>query len=99
MPRIKLTPEVLEEKSNLLTNTAQRNDDVISRLDMLINGLVSDWEGEAQTEFANSYRTKRESFESFTEEMRVFAEFLAKFADIMRQEEKRQADAARGLAG
>ncbi len=99
MPVIKLTPEVLEEKAAGLMDTARRNDDVIGRLDNLINALNADWEGDAYNAFSESYLAKRETFKSFTQDMSVFADFLKKFADIMRQEEKRQTDAARQLGG
>ena len=99
MPSIKLTPELLEEKAGNLRSTAARNDDVIARLDGLIEALNADWEGDAYNAFRESYSQKRATFESFTEDMEIFASFLVKFADIMRQEEKRQTDVARQLAG
>ena len=99
MPVIQLTPEVLEEKASSLRDTAARNDDVIGRLDNLVNALNADWEGDAYNAFRESFLAKRETFKSFTQDMSIFADFLVKFADIMRQEEKRQTDAARQLAG
>ena len=99
MPVIKLTPEVLEEKASSLRDTAARNDDVIGRLDNLVNALNADWEGDAYNAFRESFLAKCETFKSFTQDMSIFADFLVKFADIMRQEEKRQTDAARQLAG
>ena len=99
MPVIKLTPEVLEEHASKLRDTASRNDDVVNRLNGLIEQLNADWEGDAYEAFKESYMAKRATFESFTQDMSIFADFLVKFADITRQEEKRQADAARQLGG
>ncbi len=97
MPVIKLTPEVLEDGAAKLRDTASRNDDVVTRLDGLIEALNADWEGDAYNNFRESFLAKRATFKSFTEDMSIFADFLVKFADIMRQEEKRQADAASQL--
>ena len=99
MASIKLTPEVLEEKSASLRDTASRNDEIIDSLDSLIQSLNADWEGDAYEAFRESFLAKKETFKSFTQDMSIFADFLVKFADIMRQEEKRQADAARQLGG
>ena len=99
MPVIKLTPEVLEEKASSLRQTAARNDDVIDRLNGLVEALNADWEGDAYNAFKESYMTKRETFKSFTGDMSIFADFMVKFADVMREEERRQVVAARNLNG
>ncbi len=97
MPMIQLTPEILDEKAANLESTAQRNDDVVSRLDSLINALEADWEGEAYNAFRTSYQNKREKFQHFTLDMRDFAKYMRDFAEIMREEEKRQTTAAQNL--
>ena len=99
MPTIKLTPEILEEKSDSLTQTAQRNDEVVDRLQGLIDSLNADWEGDAYEAFKNSFATKKATFKSFTQDMEVFVKFLKKFANIMREEEKRQTTVAQQLGG
>ena len=98
MPAIKLTPEALEDGAGRLEQANQRNEDVISHLDSLIESLNADWEGEAYEAFRASYGTKRQTFVDLSQEMQKFVVFLRKFADVMRQEEKRQADAAVNLA-
>lgn len=97
MARIKLTPEELAEKASSLRNTAQRNEDVINKLDGIISGLVADWEGDAQRAFEESYRTKRATFQSFTSDMSIFANFLVKFSSTMGNEEEVRTNIARGL--
>ncbi len=99
MPLIKLTPEILQEKAAELRTTALRNDDVINRLNGLIDGLEADWEGDAYNAFRESYMAKRETFKKFTIDMDVFAKYLEEFATVMRDQEKLQADKARQLAG
>ena len=97
MPTIKLTPELLEEGAANLQKANDRNEDVIGRLDALIESLNADWEGEAYEAFRTSYGNKRQSFIDLSREMQKFVVFLKKFADIMRQEEKRQKDVAINL--
>ncbi len=99
MPMIKLTPEILEEKAVGLRNTSERNNDVIVRLNTLVDGLEADWEGDAYNAFRTSYMSKRATFEKFTVDMDVFAKYLEEFANVMREEEKRQTKAAIELAG
>ena len=98
MPKILLTPENLKAEATKLENTAAKNDDVLSKLDNLINGLVEGWEGEAQAAFINSYNSKKESFKKFTEEMKEFVEFMRHFAQVMEDQESLQKAKAAGLA-
>ena len=99
MPSIKLTPEVLEEKAGSLTQTAVRNDEVVDRLQGLIDALNADWEGDAYNAFKASFDAKKATFKSFTQDMEVFVKFLKKFANVMREEEKRQTTVAQQLGG
>ena len=99
MPSIKLTPEVLEEKADSLTQTAVRNDEVVDHLQSLIDSLNADWEGDAYNAFKASFDAKKATFKSFTQDMEVFVKFLKRFANIMREEEKRQTTVAQQLGG
>ncbi len=99
MAVIKLTPEILEEKADSLTQTAIRNDEVVDRLQGLIDALNADWEGDAYNAFKASFDAKKATFKSFTQDMEVFVKFLKKFANIMREEEKRQTTVAQQLGG
>ena len=99
MPSIKLTPEVLEDKASSLTQTAVRNDEVVDRLQGLIDALNADWEGDAYEAFKASFNTKKATYKSFTQDMEIFVKFLNKFANIMREEEKKQTRAAINLGG
>ncbi|MBQ3347393.1 MAG: WXG100 family type VII secretion target [Synergistaceae bacterium] len=92
-----LTPEELEEEATQLVNTAKRNDDVINTLNSLEAGLLDGWEGDAQRAFLDSYRKKRETFKSFTEDMTKLANDVKTFAAHMRDEEQQKAAQAREL--
>ena len=98
MATIKLTPELLEEGATSLQQANQRNEDVINKLDTLIEALNTDWEGEAYQAFSSSYASKRQSFVDLSAEMKKFVVFLRKFAEVMRDQEKLQKGKAEGLA-
>ena len=95
---IKLTPELLREQATQLVSDAERNDQVVTDLDGIVNGLLSGWEGPAQQAFTQSYSQKRQTFVSFTETMRNFAQAIINFADVMEGEEDRQKKKAEELA-
>lgn len=97
--KILLTPENLRDEATKLEQTAARNDDVLSKLDSLVNGLVAGWEGEAQAAFINSYNTKKATFKKFTDEMKDFVSFMRNFAQVMEDQERLQKGKADGLAG
>ena len=98
MPTIKLTPELLEDGAGRLEQANQRNEDVITKLDGLIQSLNADWEGEAYEAFSASYANKRQTFVDLSAEMKKFVVFLKKFADVMREQEKLQKGKAEELA-
>ena len=97
MPRIKLTPELLEQCAIDLDKANTQNEEVVIKLDNIINNLELDWEGDAQRAFKDSYSRKRSTFQNVSHEMKIFVDFLKKFADIMKQEEERQRNKATGL--
>lgn len=96
---ILLTPEELEEEAQQLVDTAKRNDDVIATLNSVVDGLLSGWEGDTQKAFMESYMKKRETFQSFTEDMTKLANTIKQFAGHMRDEEQLKTGQARLLGG
>ncbi len=97
MPLIKLTPELLRDGAQRLAKAKEDNDNAISKLDAIMNDLVSDWHGEAQDAFAASYARKRQTFQSFSVDIEALVEALKRFADTMEDQEKLQAGKAAGL--
>ncbi len=95
--RIKLTPEALRDGAQRLSQMKADNDDVINRIDGLINGLVAEWHGEAQEAFANSYANKKATFQQFSLDMEAFVRFLNRYAETMEEQEKMQATKAGSL--
>lgn len=98
MPKILVTPENLKASAKTLLACAAKNDEVIRKLDNLIKGLVSNWQGEAQTAFQNSYNAKRATFKKFTDEIRKFTNFLERYAQTMQDQEDMQKKKAAELA-
>ncbi|MBQ3653089.1 MAG: hypothetical protein II954_01575, partial [Synergistaceae bacterium] len=72
-----------------------KNNRLLSAIDGLINGLASDWHGEAQKAFTASYRAKREKFarvsEGLSENLRELQDFLRSHADSLHLTEREQA--------
>ena len=97
MPLIKLTPELLRDGANRLAKAKEDNQNAIANLNSIVDGLVSDWHGEAQDAFAASYARKKQTFESFSLDIPNLIEALTRFANTMEDQEKLQAGKAAGL--
>ncbi len=94
---IKLTPELIREGASKLMNAKNNNESAIDKLNGIIDGLVSDWHGEAQDAFAASYARKKATFQSFSVDLEHLIEALKKFADAMESMEKEKAGIAANL--
>ena len=94
---ILLTPEELEEQALQLDTLAERNDEVVNTLNGVVSGLLSGWEGDAQTAFTESFNKKKDVFSRFSEDMRRFSERVKTFASHMRDEEQQKTAQAREL--
>ncbi len=97
MPRIKLTPEEMQQESRDLQNSKVQNDEAIKRLDQIVNGLLSHWRGDAQTAFVNSYNQKRNGFLAFSRDIETLARFVSKFSGDMANKEGSEVVIARSL--
>lgn len=83
MVRIRLTPEALIEEAGRLRSLKADNDDVVNRIDNLVNGLLGDWRGEAQEAFSNAYQSRRGGLRQFSLDMEDFTRFLIRYAEAM----------------
>ena len=66
MPKIRLTPEVLQQKANEVTQCQEDQRQVIADVANLINDIVADWEGEAQKGFIAAFENARPTYENAT---------------------------------
>lgn len=94
---IKLTPALLKDGAAELLKAKADNENAISNLNAIVDGLISDWHGEAQDAFANSYARKKQTFQTFTLDIEKLANALEKFAQVMEDQEKLQAGKADNL--
>jgi WXG100 family type VII secretion target len=88
MALIKVTPESLEGQSKELLNKKTEHEQVYANIKKLVNALVNDWQGEAQSAFLQSFTQKEVVFRQFSEEIEKFANFMTQAAQKMRATEE-----------
>ena len=96
--RILLTTEELIQEANQLDKAVSQNKSVIEKCDGIVKNLLPGWEGTAQTEFANSWNTKRGAIVKLTEGMEDLAKKIRAFANTMASRERLSTSSARALA-
>ena len=96
--RILLTTEELIQEANQLDKAVSQNKSVIEKCDGIVKNLLPGWEGTAQTEFANSWNTKRSALVKVTEGMEDLGKKIRSFANNMASTEKRSTSSAQALA-
>ena len=80
---ILLTPEnLMNEAKNLLASKSEL-DSIFAEIKQLISGLVSHWHGETQQAFQNSFSQKEPVFNTFSQDMESFGQFMNKYASDM----------------
>lgn len=65
MPRIVVTPELLEEKAGQVSNIKTEYDQAIQKLTVLVNGLAEIWQGDAQKKFQTRFDGMKPKFTEF----------------------------------
>lgn len=88
MAMIQITPESLEGQAKQLRSYKDQHESTYGQIKTLVNNLVNDWKGEAQTAFLNSFTQKDAVFKQFSEEMENFARFMDQAAQKMRETEE-----------
>ena len=88
MALIKITPETLESQAKQLRSYKDQHESTYGQIKTLVNNLVNDWQGEAQSAFQNSFTQKDTVFKQFAQEMENFAQFMDRAAQTMRQTEE-----------
>lgn len=83
MPKIRLTPEALQQKANEVTQCQEDQRKVIDDVASLINDIVADWEGEAQKGFIAAFESVRPTYEKFAPDLSAFASFLTNYSQTM----------------
>lgn len=88
MAVIRITPEGLEAQAKELRNQKGEHEQIYARMKQLVNSLTSEWEGQAQTAFLNSFTSKEAFFKQFAEEIEAFVLFMERAAQTMRDTEE-----------
>ncbi|MBQ9526674.1 MAG: WXG100 family type VII secretion target [Fretibacterium sp.] len=97
MAVIKITPESLESQAKTLRGQKAEHEQVYGKIKQLVESLVSEWQGEAQTAFVNSFHNKEAVFKQFAVEMESFAQFMDQAAQKMRATEEELKSRAQSL--
>jgi WXG100 family type VII secretion target len=98
MALIKITPETLEAQARDLRNKKAEHEQVYAGIKQLVTALVSEWQGEAQKAFQDSFTQKDVVFKQFSEEMEKFAQFMDQASQKMRATEEELKSQAKQLA-
>ncbi len=84
MPKIRLTPEILQGKANELTGCMEDQRQIINDIAKLIDEVVADWEGQAQKKFIAAFNEAKPIYDKFADpDLRVFVDFLNNYALTM----------------
>ena len=82
---------MLNETAGKIASQQQVLEGFLTKVDNIVNNLLSDWKGDAQTAFARSWEEKRGTYKQFTTDMTVFSDFLRSYAGTMRNLDSGQA--------
>ena len=85
MAKITITPESLRNRASSLGNQNQTHRDTYSRINSLIQNLVSEWTGEAQTAFLMAFEGNKPTFEKFGTDIDSFVKLMNDAANRMEQ--------------
>ena len=88
MAKIRITPETLEAQAGQLDSMKQEHENVYQRIQKLINDLTSEWEGEANAAFMQSFRGNDAAFKKFSQDVESFRQRMMKAAQEMRAAEE-----------
>ena len=84
MPKIRLTPEILQGKANELIACKEDQRKVIEDIARLIDEVVADWAGKAQEKFIAAFNDARPIYEKFADpDLDGFIKFLNNYALTM----------------
>lgn len=83
MPEIYLTPSMLEDTAVKMDQQQEVLNNFLNNVDNVVNNLLSDWKGDAQTSFANAWAEKKDTYKNFTMDIANFSKFLRTYARSM----------------
>lgn len=85
MNQFRLTPDLMRERAGDFRTARDNYNDVVSRMNDLINQLQDEWEGQASRSFAAQFDGLKPSFESMRQLIEDIASQLDATANIVEQ--------------
>ncbi len=83
MPKILLTPSFLKSKAQEIAQCQLDLVNTMKAIQGIVDSLLSEWEGKAQTAFVNSYESKKQVYKDFDVALQKFADFLNDYSATM----------------
>jgi len=87
MAQIRITPETLESQATQLNSLKGQHDQVYSQIKSLMNDVSSQWEGQANAAFMQSFQTNDPVFKKFSDDVEIFRQRMSAAAADMRAAE------------
>ena len=85
MPIIQLTPDSLRSSAAKLENNKTLFDNTVNAVKNLVDGLPSQWHGQAQDAFVKGFQEKEKIYRQFSQDMETFKTFMDNYANTMEQ--------------
>lgn len=94
--QIRITPDQMRSRANEYRGEADKVNEVISRMDSLLQALQGEWEGSASESYASRYQELKPGFVKAEELIREIASALDATASIVEETDASIANQFRG---
>ncbi|MDR1299304.1 MAG: WXG100 family type VII secretion target [Oscillospiraceae bacterium] len=88
MAKIRITPETLESQAAKLNGMKEQHEGLYNQIKQLVNDVATEWEGEANQAFTQSFNSNDAAFKKFSQDMESFRQRMIKAAQEMRAAEE-----------
>ena len=88
MAKIRITPETLESQATKLNSLNEQHKGIYEQIKSLVNDVATEWEGEANTAFTQSFQSNDAAFKKFSEDVESFRVRMNRAATDMRAAEE-----------
>ena len=85
MPKIRITPETLEQQSAQLIAMKGEHEQIYAKIRKLVQDLAAEWERAAQQAFVQTFDARDAQFKKFAEEVQDFAGKMKVAARTLRE--------------
>ncbi|MDR2355898.1 MAG: WXG100 family type VII secretion target [Clostridiales Family XIII bacterium] len=88
MAKIRITPETLEAQANKLNGLKDQHEGVYNQIRQLVTDVATEWEGEANAAFTQSFNSNEPAFKKFAQDVESFRLRMVTAAQEMRNAEE-----------